>query len=76
MFNQPISKLNRTPLGVRIARAILTGDVSHAYQMARWQPGMGFTVAECRAIAGSCRKANKDWGCSLSLAEFLKYNAA
>ncbi len=57
-------------LGIQIAKAILAGDVSLARKLRDTGP-RHWSVAECRAIAGACREANRRYGSELSLSQFL-----
>ena len=57
-------------LGILIARAIISGDVTLARKLRDTGPRY-WTVAECRAVSGACREANRRYGCQLSLSEFL-----
>jgi len=60
----------RSPLGVQVAKAILSGDVSLARSLAFGC--YGWSVAEGRAIVGACRAAQARFeGCSVQPAEFF-----
>ncbi len=56
---------------IRIARTILTGDISAARDLAFRMGRMSFTSAECRAVTGACKEANRRWGSDLFMEEFL-----
>lgn len=56
---------------VRIARTILTGDVSAARALSFRMDRSSFRPAECRAVSGACREANRRWGTDLTMEEFL-----
>lgn len=56
---------------ILIARTLLTGDVTAARNLAFRMGRLSFSAAECRAVTGACREANRRWGCDLRMEEFL-----
>lgn len=70
MKNPTSASSYHSPLGTQVARAIMSGDVDFARQLARLRETRTWTVAEVRGIIGACKAANKRWNCSLEWGSF------
>lgn len=57
--------------GIRVARAIASGDVSAARTLVTMYRWPARTVPEARAIVGACRYINAAYGAGLDPQEFL-----
>jgi hypothetical protein len=53
-----------------VARAILSGDMDLARSTAGTHR-TAWSVAECRAVIGATKEANRRWGCGLTWQSFL-----
>lgn len=58
--------------GIRVARAIASGDVSYARALVGAYRRGGRTVPEARAIFGACRYVNQAYGANLNASDFFQ----